>query len=211
MVVEPLLRLAVLRSPALDELPERRPMVQLDEMAHLVHHHVVEHVVRREHEAPVEAERALARAGAPAAHLVAERDPRIRDAERRGLRLGDQLDPRARLAAALALGEAQALETEARLDRLRELSREPGLVEVDRLVDLGARCPRPDDELGREPVANDHPVAAHPCRAAYVQLDQTTFEVHEAHGLTVGVAADGNACAWHAPHVRLPGGVLLLV
>src|SRR5581483_6777912 len=209
VLVEPLLRVAVARSPALDELPECDPVMQLDEVAHLVHDDVVEHVVRSEHEAPVEAQRSFARARAPAAHLIAQRDPTVCDAERRRLGLRDQLHARARLAATLLLRQTQALEAEPRLDRLRELACKPCLVEVDGLVDLTARRAGADNQLGRKPVAHDHPVAAHPRRPAYVQLDQTSIEVDEAHGRTVGVVADGNACAWHAPLVRRVASVLL--
>ena len=78
VLVEPRLRLAVVRAALLDERPERGAVVVLDEVADLVHDDVVEHVVRCEHEPPVEAERALARARAPAAALVAQRDARVR-------------------------------------------------------------------------------------------------------------------------------------
>ena len=58
-----------------------------------------------------------------------------------------------------------------------------------------------DDELGRETVTHDQTVAAHALRAPYVQLDRTPRHVHDAHGSTVRVASDDNACAGH--HVRV--------
>src|SRR3954465_11132030 len=82
VVVEPALRQAVGRSPPLDELPEIVPVMVLDEVAHLVHGPVVEHVVGREHEPPVVTERARAGARAPAGPLVPQRDARVLDAER---------------------------------------------------------------------------------------------------------------------------------
>src|SRR3954449_7843553 len=126
VLVEPALRVAVLRAPALDERPELGPVVVLDEVADLVDDDVVEHVGRREHEPPVEAERALARARAPAAALVAERDALVGDAECGGFGLRDQRDARTCLAPPLLLRESQPLEAKARLGRLLELLREPG-------------------------------------------------------------------------------------
>src|SRR6476469_4909591 len=123
VLVEPALRVAVLRAAPLDQLPELRAGVVLDQMADLVHDDVFEHAVRGEPEPPVEAERAFARARAPAAALVAQRDALVRDAERRRLRLRDQRDPRPRLTPPLLLGQAQPLEAEARLDRLLQLLR----------------------------------------------------------------------------------------
>src|SRR5581483_5909553 len=92
VVVEPSLRVGVARPPFRDEPPEARAVVQLDEVADLVHDDVVEDVVRGEDEPPVEAERPLAGARTPAAALIAQRDPAVRDAERSGLRLRDQRD-----------------------------------------------------------------------------------------------------------------------
>src|SRR5947208_12131969 len=125
VLVEPPLRLVVARPAALDELPEGRPVMVLDEVAHLVDDDVVEHVVRREHEPPVEAERTRAGARAPARPLVAQRDALVLDAERPSFRLRDQRDACARLAAALRCGEAKPVEPEGRLRRLLELLREP--------------------------------------------------------------------------------------
>src|SRR5207248_2047426 len=82
VLVEPLLRVAVTGPAPFDEPPELGPVMVLDEVADLVHHDVVEHVVRREHEPPVEAERAPAGARAPAAPLIAQREALVRDAER---------------------------------------------------------------------------------------------------------------------------------
>src|SRR5262249_30044395 len=131
VLVKPAFRLAIGRAATLDEPPERRVVVVLEEMANLVHDHVVEDVVRGEHEPPVEAEGAPARTRAPAASLVAQREPAVGDAERRRLRLRDQRDARLCLASPLGLGETEPLEPETRLDVLRELPLEPCLMEVD--------------------------------------------------------------------------------
>ena len=71
-------RLAIRRPARLDEAPERGTVVVLDQVTHLVHDDVVEHVVRGEHEPPVEAQRAARGARSPAADLIAERDARGR-------------------------------------------------------------------------------------------------------------------------------------
>jgi hypothetical protein len=174
----------------------------LDKVADLVHDDVVEHVVRRQHEPPVEAERALARARAPAAALVAQRDPLVRHAERRRLRLRDQRDARLRLTPPLLLGEGELVQVEARLRSFLQLTLEPREVGRDRVADLTVGRARPHDELGREPEANDEPVPAHAVRAAYVQLDRTATYLQDAHRCTVGVVSDDNACARHAHLVR---------
>ena len=54
------------RAPLADERPELPRVVRLPQVAELVHDHVVEHRVRREHEPPVERQRAARRARAPA-------------------------------------------------------------------------------------------------------------------------------------------------
>ena len=114
--------------------------------------------------------------------------------ERGGLRLGDQRDPRAGLAAPLLGGEREAVEAEGRRGGLGQLALEPAEVGRDRGVDLRLARARADDELRREAVANDDPVAADAGRPAYVQLDQTVADLDEAHGWMVRVAPDGNAC-----------------
>src|SRR5206468_8810169 len=105
---------------------------------------------------------------------------------------------RARLAAALLLRQPQPVQVEAGLGDGGELALEPGAVHRDRPVDVRLRGPRTDDELRRQALTDVQPVPAHPVRAAYVQLDQATADVHEAHGQTVGVVSDDNACAAHA-------------
>ena len=71
----------------------------------------------------------------------------------------------------------------------------------DRLGDLGLGRTRADDELGREALPDDDAVTLDALRAAYVQLDHTAADLDQAHGWTVGVVPDGNACdrAGHAP------------
>src|SRR4051794_40934772 len=163
-------------------------------MTDLVDDDVVEHVVRREDEAPVEAERAGRRAGSPAAALVAQRDARVGDAERGRLRLREERDARERLAPALLGGQREPVEPELGTGGLRQLALEPAEGGGDRGVDLRLCRARADDELRREAVADDDPVAADARRPPYVQLDQTVADLHEAHGWMVRVAPDGNAC-----------------
>src|SRR5690242_7588090 len=78
---------------------------------------------------------------------------------------------RARLDASLFFREPQAVEAEPRLDHLRELQLEPRTMEVDRFVDLRRGRTRANDELGRQAVAHDHPMAAHALRPPHLQLD----------------------------------------
>src|SRR5581483_5228174 len=61
---------------------------------------------------------------------------------------------------------------------------------------------------GRQPVAHDDAVALHALRAPYVHLDLTPVDVDKPHRSTVGVVADGNACA-HARLVRARTAVFL--
>jgi hypothetical protein len=49
-------------------------------------------------------------------------------------------------------------------------------------------------------------MAVHTLRAPNVQLDQATAHVHEAHGWTVRVVSDDNACAAHARLIRARAG-----
>ena len=90
------------------------------------------------------------------------------------------------------LGQRQTLEPELRLRGVRELTLEPRGVVLDRGQDLGLGRAGPHRELGRLTGAEADAVPAHARRAAYVQLDQATTHLDEAHGATVGVAADGN-------------------
>src|SRR5581483_9473210 len=85
---------------------------------------------------------------------------------------------------------------------------EPRKMQRERGVDVGVARTRPDDQLRGEAVAHDDAVALHALRAPYVHLDLTARDVDEPHRTTVGVVADGNACA-HARTVRADTGVLL--
>src|SRR5262245_4980096 len=210
-LVEPVLRAAVARTPAFHELPERGAVMVLDEMADLMDDDVVEHVVRSEHETPVEAQRTGARARAPAGPLVAQRDALELDFERLRLRLRDQRDARAGFAPPLRSGETESIEPEAGLRGLLELLRQPLEIRRDRRLDLGSRRARTDDELGREPVPHDHTVSPHALRPAYVQLDRTPRHVHDVHGCTVGVVSDDNACAGSHGRVVRPDPTVFLV
>src|SRR5205814_6246675 len=102
---------------------------------------------------------------------------------------------------ALLLGQRQAVEIERRLRRGRELPLEPRRVVLDRSQDVRLRRAGPHDELGRRAIPEVDAVLPHTRRAAYVQLDQASAEVDEAHRTTVGVAPDGNIrdTAIHAP------------
>ena len=64
-------------------------MVGDTQVADLVDDHVVEHLEGREHEPPVEGERAGGRAGAPERALAADPDAPVGDPEPFGLLLGE--------------------------------------------------------------------------------------------------------------------------
>ena len=98
VLVQPVALRAPVGAPRLDELPEPARVVRLAQVAELVHDDVVEHVERREHEAPVERERAARRARAPARALVADLDARRLDADRRRLLVDQHRDELARRA-----------------------------------------------------------------------------------------------------------------
>src|SRR5882757_3923168 len=83
----------------LADLPEARPVIHLFQMRDLVRHHVIEHVLGREDQAPGEGELALIGARTPAALGVADRDLLDLLADRFGLLAGAGLD----LALGLAL------------------------------------------------------------------------------------------------------------
>ena len=63
-------------------------MVRDAQVAELVDDDVIEHLKRRQHEPPVEGERARGGAGAPERALVADLNPPVSDAEPLGLLLG---------------------------------------------------------------------------------------------------------------------------
>ena len=81
--------LAPVRAALLDEPPEAARVVGDAQVAELVDDHVVEHLGGREHESPVEGERAAGRAGAPQRALGADPDAPVRDPEPLGLLLGE--------------------------------------------------------------------------------------------------------------------------
>src|SRR5439155_8598977 len=72
--VEPGARRGAIRSQALHQPPEARPVVHLGEMRHLMRHDIVDDVFRRQHQAPAEGETTPGRAAAPAALRVADGD-----------------------------------------------------------------------------------------------------------------------------------------
>src|SRR4051794_20301489 len=83
--IEPLLGALHRRADLAADTPESRRVVHLDEMGDLVRGEVVEHVRRREDQAPGERQRAGRGAGAPAARLIADREPLDLDAELDGI------------------------------------------------------------------------------------------------------------------------------
>jgi hypothetical protein len=89
VLAQPGALLAPVRAKPLDKLPEAPRVVEDTEVAELVHDHVVEHLVGRQHEPPVEGERAARRAGAPERALAADPDAPIGDVEPLGLLLGE--------------------------------------------------------------------------------------------------------------------------
>src|SRR4051794_914447 len=75
-----------------DELPEAPRVVRLAQMTQLVDDHVVEYVERREHEPPVERQRATGGARPPARALVANLNPHRPHADARRLLLDEHAD-----------------------------------------------------------------------------------------------------------------------
>src|SRR5919205_4533055 len=75
VLAEPVALLAPAGPMALDERPEAARVVRHAQVAELVHDDVVEHLEGREHESPVEGERAAGGAGAPERPLAADPDP----------------------------------------------------------------------------------------------------------------------------------------
>src|SRR3954451_8211158 len=94
----------------LDERPEAAGVVRLAQVAQLVHYDVVEHLERREDEAPVEGERASGRAGSPARALVADLDARPEDSELLRLLLGEHRHELTRSPARLGLRHERRIE-----------------------------------------------------------------------------------------------------
>ena len=79
--VEPGLGAVRIRADAVDQPPEPRRVVHLDQMRHLMHGEIVQHERRREDQPPGVRQHAGGRARAPAARLVAHRDALDGDAE----------------------------------------------------------------------------------------------------------------------------------
>ena len=90
MLAQPVALLAPVRAAPLDERPETPRVVGDAQVAELVHDHVVEHREGRQHEPPVEGERAAGRAGAPERSLAADPDALVGDPEPLGLLLGER-------------------------------------------------------------------------------------------------------------------------
>src|SRR5262249_13185044 len=127
-------------APRRDETPEPRRVIRLAKVAELVDDDVVEHLERREREAPVERQRAARRARSPARALVTDLHAGVAHAERRGLLLEHHRHELPRGDARLGLADAARLEAEPR--RLRgALARDPFAMRSEYLVDLAVRHP----------------------------------------------------------------------
>src|ERR1700688_4338590 len=81
-----------------DDPPEPRRMIHLDEMRDLVGGEIVQHIRRRKDQPPRERQRPCRGARAPAARLVADRQPLRLDAQRLGVSLRGLLQIVARFA-----------------------------------------------------------------------------------------------------------------
>ena len=64
--------------------PETRGVIEFLAMAELVHHHIIPHLLRAEHQQTVEVQVALSGAGSPTALLRTDGDTAIGDANKRG-------------------------------------------------------------------------------------------------------------------------------
>ena len=82
------------------------------QVAELVHDHVVEHLERSKHQAPVEGKRAPGRARAPEGPLPSDPNAFERDADALGLLTGERRDDLSRADACLGLGDRALLESE---------------------------------------------------------------------------------------------------
>src|SRR4051794_29264839 len=82
MAPQPELLLAIAGAVALEQRPEPRGVIEVGQVAGLVPDDVVENVLGREQQAPVEAHRARRRARAPAGALVADAHAGVLDADR---------------------------------------------------------------------------------------------------------------------------------
>src|SRR3954471_12563384 len=92
VLAQPVPLLAPVRTVPLDERPEAARVVEEPQMTELVHDHVVEHLDGRQHESPVEGERAAGRARPPERPLVSDADAPVGDAEPVGPLVGESRD-----------------------------------------------------------------------------------------------------------------------
>src|SRR5205085_1902251 len=174
-------------------------------MAHLVHDDVVEHLERREDEAPVERQRPRGGTRSPARALVPNLDPPELDAERRRLLLGEHRHELPSRAPRLELGDAAAVEREPR-PLPRALGGDPVAVRVEHAVDLAVRHPDGDGQpRGLSPRQVDGPALRAPRAAHHHELVQdrqrTTRVRHRTWCLTREAFATG-ACESRRPRRR---------
>src|SRR5207302_1523470 len=135
------------RPALLDERPEPVRVVVLAQMAQLVDDDVVEHLVRSEHEPPVERERASRRAGSPERALGTDVDAAEGDAERLGLLVCDRGDELARGRARFRLAHGARAQAEPR-DLAGALLLDPGPLLLEHLLDLGPAHPPRHGQAG---------------------------------------------------------------
>ena len=81
MIAQPIALLAPVRAVSLDERPETSRVIRDAQVTKLVHDYIVEHLGRREHQPPIEGERAAWRARAPESALPSDTDPAVLDAD----------------------------------------------------------------------------------------------------------------------------------
>ncbi len=81
MLTKPVALAAPVGAMSLDERPELPRVVRDAQVTELVHNHVVQDNVWREHEPPIEGERAARRARAPESALPADSDSAVHDTD----------------------------------------------------------------------------------------------------------------------------------
>jgi len=140
VVTQPVALPAPVRAMSLDERPERSRMVWDAQVTELVHHHVVEHVERREYEPPVEGKRAARRARAPKCALPSDADSAIRDADPLGLPLGQHRNELSRGRTRLRLADRGRLETESG-HLTPPLVNDPRALLLEHPLHIGPACP----------------------------------------------------------------------
>ena len=86
-IVEPGLGPLDMAAHPRDHFPESRGMIHLHQMRHFVRGQIVQHVGRRENQAPRERQGTRRRAGTSAARLIADRQPLHLDAQLVGIEL----------------------------------------------------------------------------------------------------------------------------